>query len=148
MVEENKKKRGGKNNKAEPGNSQIISPPAQGFLLWHIKFLGLVLQHCPDTFGGRCWGGECHKHTGKCTQVCKGGCAHKLTCAHTEASCFDTLTFLTAAQLQEKKKFQLMYKSEESEHPPGFIHRTLSLCLQYKSKCFISREFLYLKVSF
>lgn len=147
MVEENKKKRGGKNNKAEPGNSQIISPPAQGFLLWHIKFLGLVLQHCPDTFGGRCWGGECHKHTGKCTQVCKGGCAHKFTCAHT-GFLLRHPDLSHSSSVTGKKKFQLMYKSEESEHPPGFIHRTLSLCLQYKSKCFISREFLYLKVSF
>lgn len=37
MVGESKKKRG-KTNKADPGNSQLISPPAQGFfLLWHIK---------------------------------------------------------------------------------------------------------------
>lgn len=36
IMGESKKKRG-KTNKADPGNSQLISPPAHVFLLWHIK---------------------------------------------------------------------------------------------------------------
>lgn len=82
-------------------------------------------------------------HTG----VQGGLCTQIYMCTH-RGFLFRHPDLSHSSSVTGKKKFQLMYKSEESEHPPGFIHRTLSLCLQYKSKCFISREFLYLKMSF
>lgn len=43
-----------------------------------------------------------------------GFCPHIYMQTHTQASCCNTLTFLTAVQLQEKKKFQHTCQSEKS----------------------------------
>uniref|UniRef100_A0A8C0VM16 Dehydrogenase/reductase SDR family member 7B n=1 Tax=Cyanistes caeruleus TaxID=156563 RepID=A0A8C0VM16_CYACU len=65
--------------------------------------LGLLLLHCLDTFWRRCWGGEHHKHTQEGAHRCARGAVHTNLHVHTQASCFDTLTFLSQ-QLSYRKK--------------------------------------------
>lgn len=117
-------KRRGKNRaKLTQVTANSFLSTAQRFFAMTYKtgqgLLGLVSQHSDRCILGKMLGrDESHKQTGKRTQAWKGVCAHTFTCTHTQASCCDTPTFLTAVQLQGKKSVSTRVNQRRAHNTP------------------------------